>query len=139
MAAIASSTASAAGGVLAATLAFALDIVLPWRKDGLQASSFGNETTSSDVAAPKSRSALARRGATALIGADLASLISYSESFKLDQIRDSKTTPPARKNSRADALGSNSGIGCAKNLSRASPVCDAWLQSATPTKANHEG
>ena len=74
MAATAASTESVAG-VLVATnsaLAFTLAIVLCSSKDGLQASSFGSETTSSDVAAPKSRSALPRRGAAALIGADLA-------------------------------------------------------------------
>ena len=74
MAATAASTASVPGA-LAATdnrLAFALTIMRFSRKDGLQASSFGSETTSSDVAAPKSRSALPRRGAAALIGADLA-------------------------------------------------------------------
>ena len=56
-------------------LAFTLIIALSCRKEGLQASSFGNETTSSDVAAPKSRSELASRGAAALIGADLAGLV----------------------------------------------------------------
>ena len=85
-----------------------------------------NEILCSDIRFPNPRP----RGAQKSIYHDL--------SVRIGRARSKPASPEKgqylERMSLADALGSNSGTGCAKNLSRASPVCDAWLQSATPTK-----